>query len=269
MKSDFKLFTEFISACTQLKTLVISGWNEFRFVLPAQKFSNLRDFKLIGPLSNMEINEFVRQNPQIENLEVCYSLELCRLVNDEMSNIRKLALYDVLEDIDSTSLKDLMQSEIEITTDLNRSMENIFAMKNITKLWLNLDNLFDESILIELTRNLCNLQKLTIQVSIHRDYNITTELLKMMLSHADQLIGFYIFPAHNFIYRFYESDYFEILDIVKSRANHKNLNIEIIRFYTLFNSHAESVSAHKAKFIHFNMNRKLLTVSIIYEYYRY
>lgn len=88
-----------------------------------------------------------------------------------------------------------MQSEVEISTELNWSMEN---------------NLFDESILIELTRNLCNLKKLIIQVKRYRDHNITTKLLKKMLSHADQLIEFQIYPAFDSIYRFYERDYFEI-----------------------------------------------------------
>lgn len=263
-ESHFGPFMEFISACTQLKALVIGGYNKFGFVLPALNFSNLTDFTLYG--IDMEINEFLRKNPQIENLEIYYSLELCRLINDEMLNIRKLTLKQVPNDIDSTAFRCPMQSEVEISTELNWSVENIFSMKNITKLFLWLNNLFDESILIELTRNLCNLKKLTIEVERYRDHNITTELLKKMLSHADQLIEFQIYPAFDSIYRFYERDYFEILDIVKSRANHKKLNIKITCRYTLFDPHAESFSGHKTKFIYFDIDPKLLTVSLIYEY---
>lgn len=90
-------------------------------------------------------------------MEVYYSLELCRLIDDQMLNIRKLTLKHVPNDIDSTAFRCLMQSEVEMSTELNWSMENIFPMKNITKLLLWLNDFFDESILIELTRNVCNL----------------------------------------------------------------------------------------------------------------
>lgn len=263
-ESHFGPFMEFVSACTQLKTLEIIGWNKFGFVLPTLKFSNLTDFNLIGPV--MEIHEFLQQNSHIENLEVYYSLELCRLINNEMLNIRKLTLKNVPNDIDSTALTCLMRSELEISTELNWSMENIFRMKNITTLVLWPSNSFNESILIELIRNLCNLKKLTIHVGKYRDHIITTELLKKMLSHADQLIEFQIYPSFNSIYRFYERDYFEIIDIVKSRASHKKLNIKITCTYTLFDPHAESFSGHKTKFIYFDIDPKLLTVSLIYAY---
>lgn len=187
-----------------------------------------------------------------------------------MLNIRKLTLRHVPDDIKSTVFRRLMESEVEMlvgmSTALNFPMENIFRMKNIiAELLVWLIDFFDERILIELTRKLCHLKRLTIRVDEYQDHNITTELLKKMLSHADQLIEFHIYIAFNSIYRF---NRFEIFDIVKSRANRQKLNIEITCTYTQFNPHERRFSGPKTKFIYFDIDPKFLTVKLRYVYHQ-
>lgn len=268
-KLNFGPFTEFISACTQLETLKLTGWNINEYTLPAITFQKLINFEMTVP--DFSIDAFLKLNPQIEELDTTYSLNVCRLAANKMPNIRKFILdnnnNNLFNELDSIHLRHIKHLEVHMSAELSASITNIiFPMKNIKELRLSVNNnIFDESLLIGLTRNLYNLKKLYIFLE-STEQKITTNLFKKMLQNANQLSELQIYWANESFRHFDESDYYEILEIVKSRANHLKLIIEIVCQTTLFDPKVESFSGHKTKLIRFDMDPKWLSVSVTYKF---
>lgn len=160
-----------------------------------------------------------------------------------------------LTKIDRIHLKDRKGAEIHMTAPLSKGIKKkIFPMTNLTCLKLEVNDFFDEHLLIELTQELHNLSRLQMNIKMH---TITTDLLKTMLKHAKQLQEFQIFLAPDTLLELDKTDYYDILSIVKSRKNNTKL---IIRIECVPNI----LTGYHIKYVHLNMVRKNLDIILKY-----
>lgn len=278
-ESDLDLFNDCFVRCTHLETLQITGCNENNpYTLPAITFSNLINFE-VGS-TDISYHEFLKQNPQIEDLDIEYAVNTCKTIAEKMTKIRKLHIFfrgNQLTEIDNVYLRHLKHVDLDMTLELNDSLRNlyIFPLKNVRKLWLHAYADCNQNHLIDLTKNLPDLKELTVECNEYRNIqptnNITMTTLKEMLQCANQLSELSIFCTYNYIYHFDEKDYYDMLEIIKKRDDNIKLNINI-RSYATKIVHSEfdpSTSIKRLKHIRLNMVPKWLTVSIIYEYHRW
>lgn len=263
--SEFNNFKHCLMYCTQLETLHIFGFVTSVSSLPMVKLPKLTVFWLTNP--GISCDKFLTYNPQIQELDVVYSMEICKLIAEKMPNIRKLALdcYNTyFLGIDADNLKYLKYLDIHMR--INTNIENIFPMKNITTMIfvINHNTFFSDMLLLELARNMPNLKMLGIEIcesEFSVSNQITTSLLKQMLQHANQLSELIIYWPYGYIHQFNETDYNEILEVVEKRTNEIELRIEMVcrqrdpQYYII----------RKDKFLRLCRNPKL-NVERIYRY---
>lgn len=141
-----------------------------------------------------------------------------------MLNLKKLTLqggrtteYDVLS---SKSLKENVK--IKLYSDNGY----ICQLKNITTSWTKVWTPFGANHLISLARSQKELRKMTL-VILDPQIKYPIDMIKPMLSYADQLAEIKIICRNGLRIRFNEKDYEEILKVVDNRNNGINLNINI------------------------------------------
>lgn len=278
-QSDINLLNDIWINCTQLEFLLIDGRHLTEYNLPAINLPKLIKFCVYTPIWILSCQEFLESNPQIEELLIPYSSNLAELIVKKLPNIRKLSLRvdeNVFTEIDCDYLRYLEHVDLYMVFQINESLMNLcaFSLKNITRLGLQAPANFDQNILIEMTKNLHALEKLTIRSDeyeyVEPTNNLTTTTLKEMLRFANQLSELTIWYTDNFIYNFYESDYYDILENIKKRTNHikLNVNMQCNASQIVYNALDSSTSIKRLKIIDFNMDPKWFSVSVLYQYDR-
>lgn len=232
---DFGAFYDFISNCSQLNTLILTGCqsSELLLSMPNVNFPRLIEFKITS--KNIAIVEFLELNPQIEKLTLKHSHHMRSFFNHDMPSIQKLSLLNEDECItkeQSIHLKNLRALEMRLEISLDDSIVNIFRLKNVNTLTLHVNALFNENHLISLVENLSNLE----QMSIYQNttYQINFDKIKQMLRFASHLSDLCINWPKNVIQPFDENDYNEILKYVKNRSMHRKLDVYLTNITTLF-----------------------------------
>lgn len=259
--SDFGPFNDFISACTQLNTLTLTGCQSSdEFSMPNVNFPNLINFQINS--ANIAIDSFLECNPQIETITVKHSSNVRSFFNHDMPKIQKLSLLNRNECIteeQSIHLRSLKVARMHLEISLDDSIINIFRLRNIMDLTLHVKTTLNEDHLVSLVQNLSNLEK----VSIYHDttYQINFDTIKQMLQHTNQLSDLLIIWPTNAIQPFDKNDYNEILKFVKNRST-CTLNLKFINQTTLF----DDTNGLKRKFLLFDEDSQRLRVSNYFQY---
>lgn len=259
--SDFGPFNDFISACTQLNTLILTGCQSSdEFSMPNLNFPNLRNFQINS--ANIAIDSFLECNPQIETITVKHPSNVRSFFNHDMPNIQELSLLNpnvCITQEQSSHLRSLKVARLHLEISLDDSIINIFHLKNIVDLTLHVKTPLNEDHLVSLVRNLSSLEKM----SIYHDttYQINFDTIKQMLQHTNQLSFLLIIWPTNAIQPFDKNDYNEMLKFVKNRSKY-TLNLKFINQTTLF----DDTNGLKKKFVLFNEDSQRLRVSNYFEY---
>lgn len=259
--SIFMEFTSFISACNELEYLYIDIFDEFQYSLPTITFPNLITFQCTSNDSPFE--EFLEHNPQIEELCIDHSQNVCNLVASNMKNIREFRLNnsELLTKRDITGLKNMESLKVHLSYSyLEDSIRSIFVMKNITTLYIVVTMPLDHNLLIEMMQSLYNLKELRIVLD-HQEHKFPTGLLRKMLQYANHLSDFHIEWPTNSLNYFAEPDYYDILETVKDRTEKIKLNLHIQCVTNLL----EVSTGYRTKLIHLNMVPDWLIVTLTYD----
>lgn len=260
--SDFGSFNEFISTCTQLQTLTITGCRSYdEFSMPNVNFPNLINFKINA--ADIAIDSFLECNPQIETITVKHPSNVRSFFDHDMPKTQKFSLINpnacITEEqsIHLRSLKKVERMHLEISLD--DSIINIFGLKNIMDLTLHIKTTFNEDHLVSLVKNLWHLE----EMRIYHDttYQINLDTIKQMLQHTNQLSYLLILWPINVIQPFDENDYNEMLKFVKNRSTCA-LHLKFINQTTLF----DDTNGLKRKFYLFDEDSQRLRVSNYFEY---
>lgn len=262
IKVFFDAFTDFISACCLLETLIIDGgWSDFTlFTLPKITFPKLVKFKLFN-YDPHDLVDFLRHNTQLEKIK-CFSFDYCAFIGSNMLNLRELSLQGgrIVDDdvFQSKSLGKNVKIRLgNLMTD-GDDVENVCQIKNITTYRAEVWTPFGANHLISLAQRHNQLKKLTL-IILDPKIRYPIDMIKPMLSYADQLAEIKIICRNTLRIRFNEKDFEEILGVIERRKNSIKLNINISH-NCIFNSTHLSGKWEKEKMIIFSDKSNHLNV---------
>lgn len=247
--------TDFISACCRLETMIIvCGWN-FTLILPEITFPRLVKFKLPN-YEYTNLDRFLKHNTQLEKIN-CWGLHHCRFIGLNMLNLQKLTLQGgkTTEDdvVNSKFLNENVKMKLENLFTDGGDIEYVNQMKNITNISAEVWAPFGANHLISIAQNQKELWKLTLSI-LDPKIKYPIDMVKPMLSYANQLSEIRIIVRNGLRIRFNEKDFEEILKVVECRPNSTKLNITITNSFNL------SKKWEKEKIIAFNEKSNRLNV---------
>lgn len=253
-------YVEFISACSDVETLVVNIFNKFDVILPETNFPKLKVFK--ADCRSAKLDGFFAKNRQIEKLNFACKSNVLRSISENMPELRELSLRQLpakFSEIDTVQLERTSLSVWKI--DVNISVRYFFEMPSITSLQFEIFNVVDIDLLLELAIRLKNLKNLEFfYIGSSRGQILSKDMIKDVLQHATKLAKLKIKWPSNDTDGFQSSDYNEWLQVVQNRID--PLKLDIILDSVTDKCNGE----HGIKTIYQDMDPQWLTIAKRYLY---